>query len=285
MIDGRYCSFIFLIIDHNKKSKMKKITKTNLQGLRQLFPVLGKEEMRCHVGGNSGGYYGDDWLNHGFGGYDPDGNYTWHSGYTQDEFDNWKGPWYGGWVYGLGYVYPDVNVYDYQGGAGFGYYSYYGENGNGTPNVHYYTQEEYDTMVANGTWNGGWVEGWGYTGKDVNSFSGNGDYYTFSDYLRSSSTSSWDFFVNNVVDMVFDVWGVTNNLNTYRNYIENAMNNVNNEMQAELLERGYGASAYLFVGTKPIIEGVNSKVRFSVYDQESGELILYKDMDVLGNMY
>ena len=47
---------------------MKKITKTNLQGLRQLFPVLGKEEMRCHVGGNSDGYYGNDWLNHGYGG-------------------------------------------------------------------------------------------------------------------------------------------------------------------------------------------------------------------------
>ena len=53
---------------------MKKITKTNLQGLRQLFPVLGKEEMRCHVGGNSDGYYGNDWFNHGYGGYDPDGN-------------------------------------------------------------------------------------------------------------------------------------------------------------------------------------------------------------------
>ena len=72
---------------------MKKITKTNLQGLRQLFPVLGKEEMRCHVGGNSDGYYGNDWLNHGYGGYDPDGNYHWHGGYTKDEFDNWEGPW------------------------------------------------------------------------------------------------------------------------------------------------------------------------------------------------
>ena len=46
---------------------MKKITKTNLQGLRQLFPVLGKEEMRCHVGGNSDGYYGNDWFNHEIG--------------------------------------------------------------------------------------------------------------------------------------------------------------------------------------------------------------------------
>ena len=139
--------FIFLIIN-NKKSKMKKITKTNLQGLRQLFPVLGKEEMRCHVGGNSDGYYGDDWLNHGFGGYDPDGNYTWHSGYTKDEFDNWEGPWYGGWVYGLGYVYPDVNIYGYQGGAGSGYYGfgYYGSGYDGSNyyyNGYYGNSDEY----------------------------------------------------------------------------------------------------------------------------------------------
>ena len=114
---------------------MKKITKTNLHGLRQLSPVLGKEEMQCHVGGNSDAYYGNDWLNHGFGGYDSDGNYTWHSGYTKDEFDNWEGPWYGGWVYGLGYVYPDANIYGYQGGAGSGYYGFgyygYGYDDNG----------------------------------------------------------------------------------------------------------------------------------------------------------
>lgn len=36
---------------------MKKITKTNFQGLRQLFPVLEKEEMRHYVGGTFGGYY------------------------------------------------------------------------------------------------------------------------------------------------------------------------------------------------------------------------------------
>ncbi|MFV0587895.1 hypothetical protein [Bacteroides reticulotermitis] len=103
---------------------MKKITKKDLRGLEQLFPVLEKEEMRRCVGGSSGGYYGDDWLNHGFGSYDPYGNYYWHSGYTQDEFNNWEGTWYGGWVYGLGYVYPDVNIYGYQGEGGSGYYGY-----------------------------------------------------------------------------------------------------------------------------------------------------------------
>ena len=55
--------FIFLIIDNNKKSKMKKITKTNFQGLRQLFPVLGKEDMRHYVGGYSNGYWNGNWNN------------------------------------------------------------------------------------------------------------------------------------------------------------------------------------------------------------------------------
>ena len=26
--------------------------------------------------------------------------------YSQYDFDNWEGPWYGGWVYGMGCVYP-----------------------------------------------------------------------------------------------------------------------------------------------------------------------------------
>lgn len=116
-------------------SKMKKITKKDLKGLKQIFPVLEKEEMRRCVGGSSGGYYGDDWFNHGFGSYDPYGNFHWYSGYTQDEFNNWEGTWYGGWVYGLGYVYPDVYIYGYQGDGGsdhygYGYYDdgYYGED-------------------------------------------------------------------------------------------------------------------------------------------------------------
>ena len=76
---------------------MKKITKTNFQGLRQLFPVLEKEEMRHYIGGTFGGYYYT-------GGWNGDGGYYGSSGssgssyYSQYDFDNWEGPWYGGWV-------------------------------------------------------------------------------------------------------------------------------------------------------------------------------------------
>lgn len=96
---------------------MKKISRKDLQGLRQLYPVLTPEEMKHYVGGygygdgNMGGSglgY-DDWFNHGFLFEDSYGNTHWYSGYTQEELNDWEGSWPGGWVYGLGYVAPDFD--------------------------------------------------------------------------------------------------------------------------------------------------------------------------------
>ena len=95
---------------------MKKITKTNFQGLRQLFPVLGKEEMRHYVGGTFDGYYYT-------GGWNSDGGYYGSPGfggssyYSQYDFDNWEGPWYGGWVEGMGWVAPDTYIYGHKPGG------------------------------------------------------------------------------------------------------------------------------------------------------------------------
>ena len=95
---------------------MKKITKTNFQGLRQLFPVLEKEEMRHYVGGSSDGYYYNSGWNgcgdyYGFPG-SGDSSY-----YSQYDFDNWEGPWYGGWVEGMGWVAPDAYIYGHKPGG------------------------------------------------------------------------------------------------------------------------------------------------------------------------
>ncbi|MCY6313423.1 TIGR04149 family rSAM-modified RiPP [Bacteroides faecis] len=111
---------------------MKKITKTNFQGLRQLFPVLEKEEMRHYVGGTFGGYYYT-------GGWNSDGGYYGSPGsgdssyYSQYDFNNWEGPWYGGWVEGMGWVAPDADIYGHKPGGGssntheYPYWWYYDE--------------------------------------------------------------------------------------------------------------------------------------------------------------
>ncbi|UVQ21791.1 hypothetical protein NXX60_19035 [Bacteroides thetaiotaomicron] len=102
--------------------------------------------MRRYVGGNSDGYYYNSGWNgcgdyYGFPG-SGDSSY-----YSQYDFDNWEGPWYGGWVYGMGYVYPDVNIYGTYGGPK-------------------YTLD--DLFYWEGTWNGGYVVGVGYVGPDNN---------------------------------------------------------------------------------------------------------------------
>ena len=86
---------------------MKKITKKDLRGLKQLFPMLGKAEMRHYVGGYSNGYWNGNWNNPYF--YFDYGGYTDYNGYYYD---------------GSGYRLPEVTVYGYypnhnQGGGDF----------------------------------------------------------------------------------------------------------------------------------------------------------------------
>lgn len=86
---------------------MKKITKKNLRGLKQLFPMLGKDEMRHYVGGYSNGHWNGNW-NNSYSYFDY-GGYAGNNGYYYD---------------GSGYRLPEVTVYGYypnhnQGGGDF----------------------------------------------------------------------------------------------------------------------------------------------------------------------
>ena len=42
---------------------MKKITKKNFRGLKQLFLILGEEKMQHYVGDYSSGYWRGNWNN------------------------------------------------------------------------------------------------------------------------------------------------------------------------------------------------------------------------------
>lgn len=175
---------------------MKKITKTNLEGLLQLFPVLGKEEMRSHLGGNSDGYYGNGWFDHGFGGYDPYGNYYWHSGYTQDEFNNWEGPWYGGWVYGLGWVAPDTNIYGHYPSYGYNYpyWGYYDEpfehpDWNGNYDGYYPGSNEGEYYYGYGNYGEGYFSGGGGSGSTTGNTSGG----SLNDGVNIENTKNFTF--------------------------------------------------------------------------------------------
>lgn len=144
---------------------MKKISRKDLQGLRRQFPVLSKDAMKNYVGGYNGGYtgggIGDDWLDHGFYFKDPDGNYHWYRGYTQEELDNWEGDWPGGWVAGWGYVAPD----------GFAYGTYQGWNNYDPWGNDYPSNNGYPGWSGNGY--PGYFGFYGYYGYDENFNTGN----------------------------------------------------------------------------------------------------------------
>ena len=104
---------------------MKKVGRFSLFELQNNSSVINEESQKEYVGGGSG---------------------TSTDPYTPQEFDYMinDGQWHGGWVYGMGWVTPEVTVY--------GYY-------------HRYSYEEY--LNREDVWNGGYVEGYGYIGRDV----------------------------------------------------------------------------------------------------------------------
>ncbi|MFA7105342.1 MAG: hypothetical protein WC165_09435 [Dysgonamonadaceae bacterium] len=72
---------------------------------------------------------------------------------------------------------------------------------------HPYTVAEFDAMCANGTWNGGYVEDWGYTYAEVTvsgSYGGSGSYDSSGSYVSPSGNM---YSINNAVDFL------TNNAN------------------------------------------------------------------------
>ena len=105
---------------------MKKITKQDLNGLSKSFPVYGQEDMRKVVGGMNIDE-AEAYLNDALGGQGTsytyaNGNTTWtkndgltpETAYTQSQFLNWDGGWYGGYVQdgrgGYAYVIGDTVV-------------------------------------------------------------------------------------------------------------------------------------------------------------------------------
>lgn len=112
---------------------MKKISRSDLQGLRCQFPVLTKEEMRRHVGGYSDSYWNGDWSSSDpyftdFGAnagssYGYGGNGDIDGGYLPEVVIN------GGSGYSGGYTYSEGNGYPGWGdgedwGTGYGSYGY-----------------------------------------------------------------------------------------------------------------------------------------------------------------
>ena len=95
---------------------MKKISKQDLKGLSKSFPVYGQEDMRNVVGGGEPSSVDEmaAYIENNRTGVsltDADGNVHWYSAVTEEEFNNWEGPWLGGYVVGLtGYVLPEAEV-------------------------------------------------------------------------------------------------------------------------------------------------------------------------------
>ncbi|WP_077153539.1 hypothetical protein [Bacteroides bouchesdurhonensis] len=193
---------------------------------------------------------------------------------------------------------PDMDMGLFSTG-GYGYNNSYGEYGwdmdggeldevviygNYYGNDHY-TEEEYWDMVYNGTWEGGYVDGWEYTFPDIYIFPGDGDYYTFPDYIRSESMDNLEYLMESALDKIIDTIKYTGALSDYWDYMENAMDRMHRDIQATLLQMGYDSSALFYIDNEVIKSGNSYRIKFNVYDAKKGNWILSREITVFGNIY
>lgn len=98
----------------------KKITRMDLAGLRNHFEILTEAEKRMCIGCGTG---------------------TQEDPYTIDEFNNWQGDWTGGWIYGMGFIGPEVVVYG--GGTSYSSGEIYGSEYPFNPYSDFYSGSAY----------------------------------------------------------------------------------------------------------------------------------------------
>ena len=145
--------------------------------------------------------------------------------------------------------------------------SYVG-GGNGT-SANPYTQAEFDSMLSNDNWNGGYVEGMGYVatnayiyGSSVYTGAVSQIYYTYTDYVASISCTGWDRALSTLVGFLPG--------GSLISYVAQDITNMELSILGELSEKGYDASSsFNFVKTNIPYGGT----RISVYDAVTGQFI------------
>jgi hypothetical protein len=68
--------------------------------------------------------------------------------------------------------------------------------------VTWYTVSEFEQLIDNGDWNGGYVDGWGYTAPDTNKFDVSGLYLSFGDTIRSGITGTPDRIALKILEQI-----------------------------------------------------------------------------------
>nr|WP_320057661.1 hypothetical protein [uncultured Bacteroides sp.] len=138
-----------------------------------------------------------------------------------------------------------------------------------------YTQAELDRMINNGTWDGGFVNNYGYVANDVfiygnSAYPGGTDqtYYSFPDYITSLSNNGYEQILNQVIGAIPLLGGVAS-------YTSSQYENMTRDIQRELLSNGYNASSIFILATTD----QRDSTLFSVYDAGSGRLITSRTMD------
>ncbi|MEY8685308.1 hypothetical protein AB9N12_03895 [Bacteroides sp. AN502(2024)] len=128
----------------------------------------------------------------------------------------------------------------------------------------------YCIEADNGTWSGGYVQIGDesvYISKvAVNKIAGEGETYTFPEYIGSLRSDTMDRVLNQIATSIPIFGQVYDNIN--KKYT-----NMTLDIQSELLRRGYTKDSVFFIKRTNMPGTLTGDVRFDVYDVSTGKII------------
>ncbi|MDD2283958.1 MAG: hypothetical protein PHQ11_00955 [Paludibacter sp.] len=142
-----------------------------------------------------------------------------------------------------------------------------------------YTAAEFDSMLSNNNWNGGYVEGMGYVANEVYAY-GNSTYpgqtsqqyfMNLSDFILSQSVAELDIWASTVMSFIP---GVSQMTDQYTTRHENMMRDI----QADLLDKGYtNSDSFTMVRTDLLRQDA---MTYTIYDANTGDLITSRTINI-----
>lgn len=130
--------------------------------------------------------------------------------------------------------------------------------------------QSYCIQAESGTWSGGYVQvddDSVYISKvQVNKIAGEGETYTFPEYIGSLRSDTMDSVLKKIVSS-FPVIG------SIYDDIDDKYTNMTLDIQQELMQKGYNKDNVFFIKRTNIPGTLTGDVRFDVYDVSTGKIV------------
>lgn len=154
-----------------------------------------------------------------------------------------------------------------------------------------YTAHEFEVMLNNDSWQGGFVEGMGYVANDKyvygaykSPFTVEQNFYTYSDYLESLSSGTIKNILKEILSGGAGLLPPLGVIVSVANYLQGQYDDMIRDVKSELSNMGCTGTSCIDIvyDNTPYVKGSTNFITLSVYDANNGQFLTSRRMNIFG---